>query len=75
MLYVDTLGFWLPHVREAVEVFGTDRVMFGTDYGPVADRSQGAHRHCERTCDFSGRQKRRFLWRNAKRFFELPVVA
>jgi predicted TIM-barrel fold metal-dependent hydrolase len=24
-----------PHVREAVEVFGVDRVMFGTDYGPV----------------------------------------
>jgi len=29
------MGFWVPHVREAVEVFGTDRVMFGTDYGPV----------------------------------------
>ena len=29
------MGFWAPHVREAVEVFGVDRVMFGTDYGPV----------------------------------------
>ncbi|MGD0025890.1 MAG: amidohydrolase family protein, partial [Xanthobacteraceae bacterium] len=35
MLHVDTMGFWLPHVREAVEVFGAERVMFGTDYGPV----------------------------------------
>ena len=35
MLHVDTMGFWAPHVREAVEVFGADRVMFGTDYGPV----------------------------------------
>ena len=31
-LCVDTMGFWAPHVREAVEVFGVDRVMFGTDY-------------------------------------------
>ena len=29
------MGFWAPHVHEAVEVFGADRVMFGTDYGPV----------------------------------------
>ena len=35
LLHVDTMGFWAPHVREAVEVFGADRVMFGTDYGPV----------------------------------------
>ena len=35
MLHVDTMGFWAPHVRQAVEVFGADRVMFGTDYGPV----------------------------------------
>src|SRR5207247_9882615 len=34
-LYVDTMGFWAPHVREGVEVFGVDSVMFGTDYGPV----------------------------------------
>ena len=35
LLHVDTMGFWAPHVREAVEVFGPGRVMFGTDYGPV----------------------------------------
>ena len=35
MLSVDTMGFWAPHVREAIEVLGVDRVMFGTDYGPV----------------------------------------
>ena len=29
------MGLWAPHVREAVEVFGADRVMFGTDYEPV----------------------------------------
>jgi predicted TIM-barrel fold metal-dependent hydrolase len=43
-------------VREAVEVFGTDRVMFGTDYGPVAARSQGTHRHRQCTGDLRGRQ-------------------
>ena len=35
LLHVDTMGFWAPHVREAIEVFGADHVMFGTDYGPV----------------------------------------
>jgi len=34
-------GFWAPHVRQAVEVFGAERVMFGTTTAG-ADRSQGA---------------------------------
>jgi hypothetical protein len=34
LLHVDTMGFWAPHVREAVEVFGADRVMFGTTTAP-----------------------------------------
>ncbi len=34
-LYVDTMGFWAPHVREAIEVLGADRVLLGSDFGPV----------------------------------------
>jgi predicted TIM-barrel fold metal-dependent hydrolase len=35
LLHVDTMGFRAPHVREAVEVSGADRVMFGSGYGPA----------------------------------------
>jgi hypothetical protein len=34
-LWVDTMGFWPPHLREAVDVFGPDRVMLDSDYGPL----------------------------------------
>jgi predicted TIM-barrel fold metal-dependent hydrolase len=32
---VDTMGFSTEDVREAVRVFGSERVVFGTDYGAV----------------------------------------
>jgi predicted TIM-barrel fold metal-dependent hydrolase len=35
-IWVDTMGFDAPGIRHAVEVFGVDRVLLGTDYGPVA---------------------------------------
>ncbi len=56
LLHVDTMGFWAPHVREAVEVFGADRVMFGTDYGPVPIDPEGARRYRQRSRDFARRQ-------------------
>lgn len=34
-LYTDTMGFSPTGVTQAVELFGIDRVMFGTDYGPL----------------------------------------
>jgi aminocarboxymuconate-semialdehyde decarboxylase len=41
--YVDTMGFWPPHLREAVEVFGADRVLLGSDYPavPISPREHG----------------------------------
>ncbi len=74
MLYVDTMGFWPPHVREAVEVFGVDRVMFGTDYGPVPIDPK-EHIDIVNGLAISAADKEKILWRNAERFFELPVVA
>jgi aminocarboxymuconate-semialdehyde decarboxylase len=73
MLSVDTMGFWGPHVREAVEVLGVDRVMLGTDYGPVPIDPK-EHVDIVNALAISAADKEKILWRNAARFFNLDVV-
>ncbi len=70
---VDTMGFWAPHVREAVEVFGADRVMFGTDYGPVPIDPR-EHVDIVEGLAISPADKEKILWRNAAAFFDLDVA-
>jgi aminocarboxymuconate-semialdehyde decarboxylase len=73
-LCVDTMGFWAPHVREAVEVFGVDHVMLGTDYGPVpVDPAE--HIDIVNGLVISATDKEKILWRNAARFFDLDEIA
>jgi predicted TIM-barrel fold metal-dependent hydrolase len=72
-LCVDTMGFWAPHVREAVEAFGVDRVMFGTDYGPVPIDPK-EHIDIVNELAISAADKEKILWRNAARFFNLDVA-
>ena len=73
-LSVDTMGIWAPHVREAVEVFGVDRVMLGTDYGPVPiDPSE--HVDIVRNLAISDADKEKILWRNADKFFNLGLAS
>jgi predicted TIM-barrel fold metal-dependent hydrolase len=72
LLHVDTMGFWAPHVREAVEVFGADRVMFGTDYGPVPIDPK-EHVDIVNGLRLSADDTENILWRNAARFFALDV--
>ncbi len=69
MLHVDTMGFWAPHVREAVEVFGADRVMFGTDYGPVPIDPK-EHIDIVNALAISEADKEKILWRNAASVFQ-----
>jgi predicted TIM-barrel fold metal-dependent hydrolase len=71
-LSVDTMGFWAPHVREAVEVFGAERVMFGTDYGPVPIDPK-EHVDIVSALPITADDKDKILWRNAARFFNLDV--
>jgi len=73
LLHVDTMGFWAPHVRETVEVFGVDRVMFGTDYGPVPI-DPGEHIDIVNGLVISATDKEKILWRNAARFFSLDNI-
>jgi len=70
---VDTMGFWAPHVREAVEVFGPDGVMFGTDYGPVP-LDPKEHIDIVNALALSPADKEKILWRNADAFFDLQVA-
>src|SRR5215469_6142586 len=74
LLHVDTMGFWAPHVREAVEVFGADRVMLGTDYGPVPIDPR---EHIDIVTGLAIKEddKEKMLWRNAARFFNLDDLA
>jgi len=72
LLSVDTMGFWAPHVRQAVEVFGAERVMFGTDYGPVPINPK-EHVDIVDGLAISAADKDNIFWRNAARFFKLDV--
>jgi len=73
-LHVDTMGIWGPHLKEAVEVFGPDRVMFGTDYGPVPIDPK-EHVDLVEELDLSAAEKEKIYWRNANAFFGLGLSA
>ena len=72
LLLVDTRGLWAPHVREAVGVFGADRVMLGTDYGPVPIDPR-EHVEIVTGLDVTEDDKQKMLWGNAARFFDLKI--
>jgi predicted TIM-barrel fold metal-dependent hydrolase len=67
------MGFWAPHVHEAVAVFGADRVMFGTDYGPVPI-DPAEHVDIIEGLAIPAADKEKILWRNAARFFDLQAT-
>ncbi len=71
-LHVDIMGVWAPHVKEAVEVFGTDRVMFGTDYGPVPVDPR-EHVDIVGALAISAEDKEKIFWKNANAFFRLGL--
>ena len=73
LLHVDTMGLWTPHLREAVDVFGVDRVMLGTDYGPVPI-DPGEHVAIVAALAIPESDKEKILWRNAARFFALDAL-
>jgi predicted TIM-barrel fold metal-dependent hydrolase len=73
-LHVDTMGIWAPHLREAVEVFGPDRVMFGTDYGPVPIDPK-EHVDIVAELNLAPADKEKIFWRNADAFFNLGLAA
>lgn len=73
-LRVDTMGIWGPHLKEAVEVFGADRVMFGTDYGPVPIDPK-EHIDLVEALDITPAEREMIYWKNANDFFDLGMSA
>jgi predicted TIM-barrel fold metal-dependent hydrolase len=66
------MGLWAPHLREAVEVFGADRILFGTDYGPVPIDPK-EHVDIVNTLPIAPADKEKIFWRNADRLFALGL--
>ena len=71
-LYVDTMGFNPLGVKYAIETFGIDHVLFGTDYAavPISPRE---HIDIVRNLGLSKTDEAKVLWENANRIFNLGL--
>ena len=72
--YADTMGFNLPMLTAAAKVFGADRLMFGSDYGPVPI-SPAEHIELVNHVDLTAPQREDIFWRTANRLFRLSLDA
>jgi aminocarboxymuconate-semialdehyde decarboxylase len=69
-LWVDTMGFNRAHTAAVIEAFGSDRVLLGTDYGPVPITPR-EHIDIVRSLDLDSETEVAILGANAVRFFGL----
>lgn len=72
--YVDTMGFNLPMLRAAAEVFGLDRMVFGSDYGPVPI-SPKEHIDLVDQLTTDADERDAIFWRTANMLFDLRLDA
>ena len=70
--YADTMGFNLPMLTAAVMVFGPERLMFGSDYGPVPI-SPIEHIEIVNQLDVTPPQREDIFWRTANQLFRLSL--
>lgn len=70
--HADTMGFNLPMLGAVVQSFGPDRMLFGSDYGPVPI-SPAEHIELVNQLDLSASQREDVFWRNADRLFHLSM--
>lgn len=70
--YADTMGFNLPMLTAAAEVFGPQRLMFGSDYGPVPI-SPAEHIDLVNQLGVTAAQREDIFWRTADRQFGLSL--
>jgi aminocarboxymuconate-semialdehyde decarboxylase len=71
-VYVDTLMFSEPALRCAVDVFGSDRLLFGTDWPPVAIPAAVSRMLIDRL-DISEQERAGILGGNAAALLKLPA--
>ena len=68
--YVDTMGFSASGIRHALDLFGADRVLFGSDYAavPISPRE---HVDTIRSLGLSRDEEEKVLWKNAASLFRI----
>lgn len=71
-ILVDSMGFWGPQLRQAIECLGVDNVMFGTDYGPVP-LDPREHIEIVRGLGLSQEDEEKVFWRTADAFYGLGL--
>jgi predicted TIM-barrel fold metal-dependent hydrolase len=69
-LYVDTMGFSPAGIRHCIELFGADRVLFGSDYAAVPI-SPKEHIDIVKGLGLSQEDEEKILWKNASSLFRL----
>lgn len=68
--YVDTMGFWAPGIKLAIEVLGADHVLLGTDYPNVLINPR-EHIEIVKSLKLSEEDEERILWKNAEKLFRI----
>lgn len=70
-LWVDTMGFSPPGIKHAIEVYGIDHVLLGTDYGPIPISPEEHIRIIRNDLELSSTEQEKILGLNAKELFGL----
>ena len=70
---IDSMGFNPIGLRAAVEMCGVDRVVFGSDYGPIP---YGIKEHVQIVEDVlpSPAERQQVFWKTSNRVFRLGLV-
>jgi aminocarboxymuconate-semialdehyde decarboxylase len=74
-VWVDTMGFDAAGIRHAIEVFGLDHVLLGTDYGPVPISPKEHIDILRNDLGLSVAEQEKILGLNARELFGLPGPA
>ena len=69
-LYADTMGFSAYGIQHCIDLFGVDRVLFGSDYAAVPIRPK-EHVDIVRSLGLSREDEEKIFWKNANTLFRL----
>lgn len=67
-LYVDTMGFSPAGIKHVIDLFGIDRVLFGSDYAAVPIHPK-EHVDIIKKLGLSHKDEEKILWKNADRLY------
>jgi aminocarboxymuconate-semialdehyde decarboxylase len=69
-LYVDTMGFTPLGMRHIIDLFGADRVLFGSDYAAVPINPI-EHVDMVKNLGLSHEEQEKIFWKNANKLFNI----